>query len=329
MPTIDEIAKLCNVSKTTVSRVLNNHPYVSKEKREQILSVIKELDYTPNSLARNLRSNKTHIIAISVPNIDHPFFAQLIKGVSQEALANDYKVLIYQTFYNKKTELELMDLLKNKEVDGIILCSLENDWLLIQPFLKYGPIVLCNEYHNTASIPVICYDEFVAAYMAVNHLIEKGHKKIGFCYDTSYSEAQRQRKEGYLAALSDHNLLYKKEWLFGKAFNIEDGFRIFEEIHKLKEKPTALFTGNDQVAAGIIKKAISSGYRVPEDLAIIGYDNQSICQVTSPTITTIDIPIIELGQQTVLKMLHYIRQNDKIKREVVKLPTKLVIREST
>lgn len=329
MTNIDEIAKLCNVSKATVSRVLNNHPYVSKEKREQILNVMKELDYTPSSLARYFRGNKTRTIAISVPRIDHPFFAQLIKGVSYGALENNYKVLIFQTFYDQKNELELMNLLRNKEVDGVILGALENEWIFLEPFLKYGPILLCNEYHHSASIPIIGYDEFNAAYKAVIHLIKRGHKKIGFCYDTAHSQAQRERKEGFLKALSEHKLQCKDEWLFGQAFNIEDGFRIFNDIFTLEEKPTALFTGNDQVAAGIIKKAISAGYGIPEDLAIVGYDNQLICQITTPTITTIEIPITELGQQTVLKLIQLLKQEAELKREVVRLPTKLIIREST
>ncbi|MFP3510847.1 LacI family DNA-binding transcriptional regulator [Peribacillus sp. SIMBA_075] len=329
MAKISEIAKMCNVSKTTVSRVLNNHPFVSKEKREQILKVIEELDYAPSSLARNFRTNKTQTIALSVPRFDHPFFAHLVKGVSLAALENDYKVLIFQTFYDSKNELDVMEKLKNREVDGVILGALENEWNLIKPYLKYGPILLCNEYHHFAPIPIIGYDESEATYQAVNHLIKKGYKKIGFCYDTSYSQAQSQRKEGFLKALADNNLLHNEDWIFGHGFNIEDGFRICDEIFKLKEKPTALFTGNDQVAAGIIKRATTLDYKIPEYLAIVGYDNQSICQVTTPTITTIDIPIMELGQRSVIELIKYLNNDLEVKRDVIKLPTKLKIRKST
>ncbi|MGG4266082.1 LacI family DNA-binding transcriptional regulator [Peribacillus simplex] len=329
MPNISEIAKRCNVSKTTVSRVLNNHPYVSKEKREQILKVIEELDYAPSSLARNFRTNKTKTIAILVPRLDHPFFAQLVKGVSLAALENDYKVLIFQSFYDSKNELDVMGKLKDREVDGVILGALENEWYLIEPYLKYGPILLCNEYHYSAPIPIIGYDELEATYKAVNHLIKKGHKKIGFCYDTSYSQAQGQRKEGFLKALADNNLQYNEDWIFGHGFSIEDGIRICDAIFILKEKPTALFTGNDQVAAGIIKRATTLDYKIPEYLAIVGYDNQSICQVTTPTITTIDIPIMELGQRSVIELIKYLKNDLEVKRDVIKLPTKLKIREST
>ncbi|CAM4031598.1 LacI family DNA-binding transcriptional regulator [Mesobacillus zeae] len=329
MTKIDEIAKMCNVSKTTVSRVLNHHPYVSEEKRNQVLKVIKELDYTPSSLARQLRANKSQTMAISVPAIDHPFFSQLIKGVSSKALEKDYKVLIFQTFYNVATEMEMLDLLKNKEVDGIILGALENEWSSIKPFLKYGPILLCNEYHDSAAVPIIGYDEFDAAYKAVSHLIERGHKKIGFCCDTPSSQAQQLRKEGFIKALLENDLQCEEDWMFDHAFSIQDGFRVFTEMSSLADKPTAMFTGNDQVAAGIIKKAMVAGCRVPDDLAVIGYDNQFICQVTTPTITTIDTPIAELGQQAAAKLIKNLGKNAEMKREVVRLPTKLIVREST
>lgn len=160
------------------------------------------------------------------------------------------------------------------------------------------------------------------------HLIERGHDKIGFCFDTPYSEAQCQRKEGYLKALQDYNLHHRSEWIFGEMFNIEDGFRVFHKIKDLKDRPSAIFTGNDQVAAGIIQ-AMKNGFKVPEDLAVIGFDNQLICQVVTPTITTIDIPVIELGQQAVLKIIESISGNATLNRRIIKLPTKLIIREST
>lgn len=329
MVTIKEIAKLCNVSNATISRVLNNHPYVNSEKREKILRVMKELNYTPSSIARNLRVNKTQTIALSIPNIAHPFFGQLAKEISKELLKHNYKLLIYQTFYEKKIELELLALLENKAVDGVILASLENKWKDVECYLAHGPILLCNEYEETAPIPIICYDEYEAGYKAVKHLISKGYEKIGFCYDSLNSQAQLKRKQGYLHALEEQQLSYKKEWLFGNAITVEDGFKIFEQLNSLKDRPTALFTGNDQVAAGVIKNATLKGYNLPIDLAVCGYDNQLICKVTSPTITTIDIPIVELSKRVVSEILIYIDSKDDISRKIIQYPTNLIIREST
>ncbi|PEY27829.1 NTD biosynthesis operon regulator NtdR [Bacillus cereus] len=329
MVTIKEIAKLCNVSNATVSRVLNNHPYVNSEKREKILKIMEDLNYTPSSIARNLRINKTQTIALSIPNIDHPFFGKLAKEISKELLKYNYKLLIYQTFYEKKVELELLSLLENKAVGGVILASLENNWENIEHYLAHGPILLCNEYEENASIPIICYDEFEAGYKAVKHLINKGHIKIGFCFDSLNSQAQLKRKKGYIHALKESQLSYKKQWLFGDAITIEDGFRIFEKLDKLKDRPTALFTGNDQVAAGVIKSATLKGYNIPTDLAVCGYDNQSICKVTTPTISTIDIPIVELSKRTVSEILIYINSKESINRKIIEYPADLIIREST
>ncbi|MGE6631953.1 LacI family DNA-binding transcriptional regulator [Bacillus sp. NPDC077027] len=329
MCTIYEIAKRCGVSTTTVSRVLNNHPYVADEKRQHILEVIKEMEYTPSSVARTLRSHQTNTIAVSVPAVDHPFFAQLIKGISKEALTQGYKAIVLQTFYQASLELEGLELLKRKEVDGVILGALENDWKEIQPFLSIGPIVMANEHHKTADIPIIGYDEREATYRAVHYLIQSGRRSIGFCFDTESSEAQKQRMLGYIDALKEHHLELNENWLFGEAFTIEDGFRLMDCIHLMAEPPDAIFTGNDQVAAGLIKRAIMCGYQIPQDLAVIGYDNQFICEVTQPTITTIDIPIVELGQQSVQQMMKLLKHKKTLKREYIQLPTKLVIREST
>ncbi|MCM3028221.1 LacI family transcriptional regulator [Bacillus safensis] len=329
MCTIYEIAKRCGVSTTTVSRVLNHHPYVSEEKRQLILQVMEEMEYTPSSAARTLRSHQTKTIAVSVPAVDHPFFAQLIKGISKEALDQGYKAIVLQTFYQEALELEGLQLLKRKEVDGVILGALENQWEKIEPFLTNGPIVMANEYHQTANIPIIGYDEREAAYKAVDYLIRSGRKSIGFCFDTESSEAQKQRKQGYLDALSAHGLPLQVDWLFGEAFTIEDGFRLMDVIHHMTNAPDAIFTGNDQVAAGLIKQAISYGYQIPKDLAVIGYDNQDICEVTAPTITTIDIPIVELGQRSLQQMIALLQDQKPLQREHIQLPTRLVTREST
>ncbi|MBV6715219.1 LacI family DNA-binding transcriptional regulator [Paenibacillus chitinolyticus] len=330
MPTIQEIAKLCKVSTSTVSRVLNNHPYVSEKIRREVLRVIEEMNYTPHFLARGLRTNSSKLLAVSVPKADHPFFAGLIKGISLQALEFNYKVCVFQTFYCKENELELMKLLQNREVDGIILGALENMWDDIAPYLKRGPILMCNEFHETAPVPILCYNEFESGYTAVRHLIERGYRDIGFCFDTANSAAQNMRKKGYLAALSDHNLPYREEWIFDGAFSILDGIRIMDRIHHLPEKkPTALFSGSDQVAAGLIKQAVNLGYSVPGDLAVIGYDNQPICRVTTPTITSIDTPVEQLGRQAVTRLLACLTEELPLKREVTLFPTALVVREST
>lgn len=328
MPTIDEIAKKSGVSRSTVSRVLNHHPYVSETKRSAVLQAIQELNYIPNAIARQLRSKSTRIIAILVPHAQHPFFSQLIRSISQTLMEKGYKSSIVQTFYRKDIELETLELLKCKEIDGMILTSLENEWEDIEAFLDYGPIILCNEYEEKAQIPIFCYDEYEAAYKAVNHLINQNHEKVGFCFDVGHSKAQQLRRKGYIDALQEAKLPVKEEWMFEGAMSIEDGFRIFQQIVSLNHRPTAVFTGNDQVAAGMIKAATNHGWMVPRDLAVLGYDNQSICEVTTPTITTIAIPIMEVGMEAAASMVECLIDNQKVKRVVKRFTGHLFIRES-
>jgi DNA-binding LacI/PurR family transcriptional regulator len=328
MPTIDEIAKKSGVSRSTVSRVLNHHPYVSEPKRLAVMQAIQELNYTPNAIARQLRAKSTRVIAILVPDAQHPFFSQLIQSMSHTLMEKGYKPSIVLTSYRKDIELETLQLLKYKEIDGVILASLENKWEEVEQFLNWGPIILCNEYDENAQIPIFCYDEYRAAYEAVNHLIQQRHEKIGFCCDVLHSKAQQLRRQGYIDALKEACLPIQTEWMFEGAMKIEDGFRIFEEITALTDQPTAIFTGNDQVAAGMIKAAFNHGWIVPTDLAVIGYDDQSICQVTTPTITTISIPIMEVGMEAARTMIECLNGHYEMKRTVKTFTGHLYIRES-
>ncbi|WP_078410959.1 LacI family DNA-binding transcriptional regulator [Priestia abyssalis] len=328
MPTIDEIAKKSGVSRSTVSRVLNHHPYVSETKRFAVMQAIQELNYIPNAIARQLRSRSTRVIAILVPDAQHPFFSQLIQSMSQVLMEKGYKSSIVQTFYRKDIEIETLQLLTCREVDGVILTSLENKWEDVEVFLSYGPVILCNEYEENAPIPIFCYDEYGAAYKAVSYLIQQNHEKIGFCFDVAHSKAQQLRRKGYIDALQEARLPIKEEWMFEGAMKIEDGFRIFQQIRALNDCPTAIFTGNDQVAAGMIKAAANHGWVVPGDLAVIGYDNQSICQVTTPTITTISIPIMEVGMEAAVSMIECLSGYHEIKRTVKIFTGHLYIRES-
>lgn len=328
MPTIDEIAKKSGVSRSTVSRVLNHHPYVSETKRLAVMQAIQELNYTPNAIARQLRSKSTKVIAILVPDAQHPFFSQLIQSISHALMEQGYKPSIVPTFYRKSIERETLNLLTCKEIDGVILTSLEHKWEEIDEFLNWGPIILCNEYDENAPIPIFCYDEYGAAYEAVNHLVQQRHEKIGFCFDVPHSKAQQLRRQGYMDALKEARLPMKEEWIFEGAVKIEDGFRIFEEVSALADRPTAIFTGNDQVAAGMIKAASNHDWVVPRDLAVIGYDNQSICQVTTPTITTISIPIMEVGMEAAASMVECLNGRHEVKRTVKTFTGHLCIRES-
>nr|WP_306301383.1 LacI family DNA-binding transcriptional regulator [Thalassobacillus sp. C254] len=205
MATILDVAKLSGLSKTTVSRVINNHPYVSDEKREKVLKAMKELGYIPNPSARRLRGQLTTTIGVIVPRIVNPFFAHLVNSIEQAAYTKGYQVLIGQSYEDKEKELAFLNLLKTKQVDGIIMTSTENDWKIIEPYNEYGPIMLCNDYVNQGTSPMIRLDQSKGAYIGVKHLIERGHHKIAYCTGGLFDEQGKgkDRNQGFQKALNE------------------------------------------------------------------------------------------------------------------------------
>ncbi|WP_347880539.1 LacI family DNA-binding transcriptional regulator [Metabacillus flavus] len=159
MATITDVANLAGLSRSTVSRVLNNFPYVSEEKKRLVEEAMKQLNYYPNSSAQTLRSQKTDTIAVFIPMLTNPFFSYLLEGIDTVATENGFRLLVCQTRYDKNTEKQFFNLVMSKQVDGIILTSIENSWDIIQDYTSYGPVVMCNEYDHASKTPNVRLDQ--------------------------------------------------------------------------------------------------------------------------------------------------------------------------
>ncbi|MCM3304278.1 LacI family DNA-binding transcriptional regulator [Priestia megaterium] len=330
MPTIYDVAKLSGLSKTTVSRVINNHSYVSEEKKNLVLKAMKELNYTPNPSARKLRGQVTTTIGVIVPRIVNPFFSYLVDSIEQVAYKNGYHVLIFQSNEDKEKELAFLNLLKTKQVDGIIMTSIENDWSIIEPFTESGPILLCNEYVNNANVPIVRLDQYKGTYIGVKHLLEKGHRKIGYCTGGLFAEEgkDKDRNQGYQKALQEAGIELDPKWIFVNQHSIEDGKQVVKKILSMEDRPTAIFTGSDEIAGGMMIEAKECDLKIPNDLAIIGFDDQPLAQMLDPKLTTIRQPIDQMGvkaMETLIDMLN----DSEVKVETFELPIELVVRSST
>lgn len=329
MSTIEDVARLAGLSRTTVSRVINNHPYVSESKKRVVLEAMEELGYVPNSSARSLRNQKTEIIAVFIPRVLNPFFSQFIESLEIASSERNYQLIVCQTQYSKTKELKYLNLLKTKQVDGVILASLENDWSKIEPYMEYGPIVLCNEFEENAKVPMIRLDQAFGGYIATKHLIEQGHKHIAYCCGGHRSNVAKERERGFKQALAEAGLPFDENAAFRDAFNIEDGKRVFRELKELNEKPTAVFTGADEVAAGIISEARKHGWNVPDELAVVGFDNQAITELLDPMITTVHQPVGEMAKKAMDVMIDKINRKIYHSLEIYQFPLKLIVRDST
>ncbi|MCK1991050.1 LacI family DNA-binding transcriptional regulator [Peribacillus muralis] len=334
MATIKDVVNMTGISRSTVSRVINNDPHVSEEKKIRVLKAMELLKYTPNSAAQSLRNQKTNTIAVLIPELTNPFFAYLLDKIDVAAIEKNLQLLVCQTRYDKRKELQFFELLKTKQVDGIILTSLENDWESISAYTSFGPIVLCNEYSEEAQIPMIHADQLYGSYLGTKHLIEQGYQNIALCCgnDERPSKLGKDRLTGYQKALEEFGLPLCGDWIFQDISNIngktpfEGGRQLLRKIVSMKNRPDAIFTGSDQVGAGIIFEAKILGVHTPCDIAVMGFDDQEIAATFD--LTTIRQPISEMGELTLKRLLDLIDQKE-IVQSFDKLPLELVIRNST
>ncbi|CEI82820.1 LacI family transcriptional regulator [Oceanobacillus oncorhynchi subsp. incaldanensis] len=293
MANIHDVSKAAGVSVSTVSRVLNNHPYVKKEKVEAVKKAIIETGYIPNINAVNLKKGKTHLIGIVLPFLDVPYFSQLVQGISQAASVHQYKLVLYQTGYDEHQEKEALEMLKLKQIDSLIICSRKISLETVEHYQQYGSIVLFENGEDTP-LSYTFIDHYACFMRALEYLYEHGHRKIGFSVNRLEGANSSQRERAYRDFLKLKGLPFHKDYIFKKCLNIEDGERILREIAAFQERPTAILATSDQVAAGIITSSSNYELKVPRDLAVIGFDDQPIARAMQ--ITSVNIPLYSIGQ---------------------------------
>ncbi|WNS78782.1 LacI family DNA-binding transcriptional regulator [Domibacillus sp. DTU_2020_1001157_1_SI_ALB_TIR_016] len=305
MVNIRDLAKMAGVGTSTVSRVLNDHPYVSEKSREAVLKAIKSTNYQKNINAIHLKMGKTFLIGVALPFLNHPYFGKLLEGISVEAERNNYKLVLFQTNYKVQRETEVLEMLKAKQIDALIICSKECEWEMIESYRVYGPIVLCEDTRNrnVSSVFIDHYENFLTA---LEYLYEKGHQRIGYCVGRRTGTNSEMREAAYRNFLKKHNQPFFDPYIFEGCLYLEDAKRMMEKFLKMKNPPTALLVTSDQVAAGILNICNHLQLSVPDDLAIVGFDNQPIAEIMS--LTTFEMPLFEIGR----KLFLYTQEKDKV-----------------
>ncbi|MFH5811026.1 LacI family DNA-binding transcriptional regulator [Companilactobacillus sp. FL22-1] len=334
MTTISDVAKLAGLSVSTVSRVINNSPHVSERKRSLVESAMQELGYVPLPAARQLRGSKTNTMAVTIPRIVNPFFSYLVDAIEQKLDEAGYSTLIVQTFSRPEEEITALNLLKNQQVDGVILCSIENPWSVIEDYLKYGKIVLVNEYFKeNIKVPTIKADQYSGFYQATNFLFENGYQNIAYATGRKAITIMKRgenfdsdRFAGFQDSLNEHGTGFNYDWLFTGAHTAEDGKKILNEIMLLKNRPDVIIAGSDEVAMGIIQQAQERQIKIPNDLGVLGVDDQPVSANLSIPLTTIKQPVNEMGIRSAMAMLELMSGDVVEKPKVLKL--KIVKRAS-
>jgi len=331
--TITDIAKLANVSKATVSAVLNDNPLTSKTTRNKVLKIIKKLDYKPNELARSLSTKKTKSIGIVVKGIDNPYFTKVLKGVYDIANDEGYSVLLGSSEFDFTNELQSIKVLKAKHVDGLIIAPLQTEGAdytyLFELIHEKYPFVLLDGVENIHT-NVVDFDNQKAAYEAVTYLIKLGHKKIAYFAGPIYSTHGRERLAGYQKALEEHGITIRDDLIIDTGSKINDGYKSGKRLFTRESiNPTAVFCYNDMVAIGLAGALRDLGVSVPEQVSIFGFDDIEMDTYLNAPLSTVHVSIYELGRAAARLLIKQMKSKNKVLNEVITLDAHLQIRATT
>lgn len=330
--TITDIARLANVSKATVSAIINNKPGISQQTRNRVLEIIKKFNYRPNQIARSLSNQQTQSIGLVIKEIDNPFFAKVMKGVFDTCCDYDYTVLLGSSELSPTKEIRSIETLLNQRVDGLIISPLQGDDVdftyLANLLGENYPLVMLDSVKNF-NTNIVEINNSEAAYQAVSHLIELGHTQIAYFAGPKHSAHSQDRLEGYQQALIDHQLPIRKEWIQLAGSYIPNGYQAGKTLFGgINEKPTAVLCYNDLVAIGLINALLELDISVPAAVSVIGFDDIDFCDSVKIPLTTIHIPAYEIGKSATELLLKQIKNRTLHHPEKIVLSARLVKRRS-
>ncbi|MDQ0253163.1 LacI family repressor for deo operon, udp, cdd, tsx, nupC, and nupG [Evansella vedderi] len=339
-----DVANFAGVSTATVSRVLANDPKVKEKTKQKVLKAVDELNYIPNSLARNFRKRSSKNILVVVPTIANPLYPTIISGIQSVAREHNYQVILGDISRNFETELAYLELIRDKAADGVILLAAELPTEEFIEAIKGLPVVL--GYRNTVKeenlhstedkrgenkriniFPTVNINNVKSVECVIDHLVQLGHKKIAFFNGPKNSIVSIDRLKGYKQGLVKNGCSFEPELIYYGDWTMNAGYELALELLQSGNDPTAIFTVNDETAVGAIKALKENGLRIPEDIAIVGFDNIELAKFVDPPLTTIAQPKFEFGVHA-MELLLKVMNGETISQENIVLESHLIIRES-
>lgn len=328
--TLKDVAKEAGVSATTVSRALNNKDAISPSTREKILKLAKEMDYTPDAVARGLKNKRTETIGVVIADISDPFFAPIVKGIEKAVREEGYHLILCDTDEDYQVEKEALRTLMEKRVDGLLITPVQTSFQdIVELKKKKIPFVLLCRHFNFELLETdyVVTNDVEGAVLAVTHLIEKGHRKILFINGPTYVSSAKERLAGYKRAFLEAGVKLDESLVREGGIKMEDGYRITKQELARPLQFTAVFAYSDFVALGVMKALKEANLRIPQDIALVGYDDIDIASFLEVPLTTVRIPKYELGVEG-FRLLKRKMKGEADSLEKVILPTELVVRES-
>jgi LacI family transcriptional regulator len=333
-PTLEEVARLANVSRSTVSRVINKHPNVRSETKKRVWQAIRESGYQPHAVARSLVTNRTQIVGIVIPEsvttlFTDPFFPLLLRGATEACNAHEYQLMLSLFTVPADQEEEMYQrVLRSRYLDGVIVASSSLSDPLISNLLRdRAPFVSVGRYPGE-SVHYVDGDNVGGARMAVEHLIRLGHRSVATITGRLDMTAGQDRLEGYRQALQAHGIPVRETLIVEGDFTENSGALGMQQL--LSASPSAVFAASDMTAIGALKVLRQAGRQVPQDIALIGFDDIPTATVVEPTLTTVRQPIERMGSMAVELLLSVLENSieEGAPAQRIILPTELIIRDS-
>jgi LacI family transcriptional regulator len=330
--TIYDIARVLKVSPSTVSRGLKDHPHIRKSTCEKIKAKAHEMGYQPNKFASSLRKQRTETIGVVVPKLKSYFQATVIAGIEKVTNKHGYGLLISQSQESGKQEVSCLTTLYHSRVDGLII-SLAYDTKKMNHFKilfkKNIPVIFFDRTSECPGCMSVVIDNFKAGYEITTHLIQQGCRRIAHLGGNLLRNVYSERFGGYKKALADNGIKYEKDLLIISDLNNEAGINAVQKLMKMEDRPDGIFAANDSTAVSAICELQRMGIKVPDDVAVVGFNNEPVSQVVKPNLTTVDYPAIEMGEIAATSLINRLKNSEPFNLDKVVLKHKLIIRESS
>ncbi|SCY00347.1 LacI family DNA-binding transcriptional regulator [Alkaliphilus peptidifermentans] len=327
MNSIKDVAKLASTSITTVSRVINNNGYVKEETRQRVLEAVRELEYKP--LERTDLEKETKAIGLIVPNIENPFFGKVAKYIGKAANQYNYNILLFNIDISENLKDDFLLDLMEKRVDGLIYASSQRCLEAINKAKEKNiPFVLLDREVKNEKISTVFIDNNYGAFLATEHLIKLGHRNIAYIGGPIDMEVSNKRKEGYMKALNEYGINIDKSLVAYGNYKMQSGYDCMNKLYIDNKGITGVIAANDLMAIGALNYLNRSGVKVPDEIAIVGFDNIEMSESIIPSLTTIEYPIERMSERVIDLILKQIKdKNTNV--EMVTLYPKLLVRESS
>jgi len=324
-----DVAEHAGVSTATVSRALMNPEKVSAATRQKVEQAVYATGYTSHGIARNARRNDTQTILVIVPDICDPFFSEIIRGVEVTAAQQGYLVLIGDCAHQNRHEKTFLHLMRTQQIDGMVLLGSQLPFDTDAEALRnLPPMVMGNEFAPEMSLPTVHIDNLTAAFEAVNHLLQLGHRRIACITGPEAVPLSQYRLQGYIQALRRSNIAIDPACIVSGDFTFEAGARALKQLMSLPQPPEAIFCHSDLMALGAMNQARKLGLRIPQDLSVVGFDDIELARYYEPPLTTVAQPRFAIGREAMLLLLDEL-QGKRVNNGSRLLDAELQVRGST